>query len=259
MPLIVQLHGRGIDAIRFDLWTGLAGFATERGWAVALPAAVGEIWNDGRWTGTEVAEVDDIGFIDAVIVDAAARLPIDPRRVYLAGMSNGASMAGRYVCERPAGACAVAQVAGTAAESVVAGCQPGRPVPLLQIHGAVDRFAPYGGGRAAGPMARFFVRRRAEPMVGVDAWAEHWVRVNGAVPAPSVQHIGAATTIRRWSGATPRSDVEFIRIGDGGHTWPGARAWIAPIFGRVNRELDATAAIWSFFESHPGPPPEAAP
>ena len=252
MPLLIQLHGRGIDPVRFDLWTGMAGYASERGWAVALPAAVGEIWNDGRWSGTEIVAIDDVGFLDALIDDTARRFPIDRERVYVAGMSNGATMAARYVCERSARVAAVAQVAGTAAERAVATCWPERPVPILQIHGGADRFAPYAGGVAVGPMARMFLRRRAAPSVGVDAWAEHWVRANGADPSPRLERIGASTSIRRWSGPSSRSDVVFVRTEDAGHTWPGARTWIIPILGRVTRDFDATQTIWSFFEAHPG-------
>jgi len=96
-PLVVRLHGRGIDATRFDWWTGFSGLADEAGFLLAIPEAVGERWNDGRQIGP-TQEIDDVGFLAAVIEDVGARLPVDRTRVYLVGMSNGAAMAGRFAC-----------------------------------------------------------------------------------------------------------------------------------------------------------------
>ncbi|HEY5472890.1 MAG TPA: PHB depolymerase family esterase, partial [Candidatus Limnocylindrales bacterium] len=94
VPLVLELHGRGIDAVRFDQLTGFGVLADEAGFALALPNAVGEIWNDGRDAAPEGLGPDDIGYLIAVLDDVCARLPIDPRRIYVVGMSNGAAMAG---------------------------------------------------------------------------------------------------------------------------------------------------------------------
>jgi polyhydroxybutyrate depolymerase len=112
MPLVLELHGRDIDATQFDRMTGFGSLADEAGFVLALPNAVGEIWNDGRsespkWT----AKPDDVGYLAAVIDDAIARLPIDPPRIYVVVMSNGAVMAGRLACEL-ADRIALAHIAG---------------------------------------------------------------------------------------------------------------------------------------------------
>jgi len=99
VPLVVELHGRGIDAETFDRMTGFGALAHEEGFALALPNAVGEIWNDGRDEAPEGRRRDDVGYLTAVIDDAIARVPADPGRVYVVGMSNGAAMAGRLACE----------------------------------------------------------------------------------------------------------------------------------------------------------------
>lgn len=52
-----------------------------------------EIWNNGRYPGVEREGPDDVDYLLALIDDARTRLPIDPRRVYTMGMSNGATMA----------------------------------------------------------------------------------------------------------------------------------------------------------------------
>jgi poly(3-hydroxybutyrate) depolymerase len=53
VPLVLELHGRGINPSMFDRWTGFASLADEVGFVLALPSALGDIWNDGRYRGPE--------------------------------------------------------------------------------------------------------------------------------------------------------------------------------------------------------------
>jgi polyhydroxybutyrate depolymerase len=250
-PLLVQLHGRGIDAARFDLWTGFSALAHEAGFVLAMPEAVGEIWNDGRY-GAPTEEVDDVGFIGAVIEDVGARLSIDRGRVYLVGMSNGSAMAGRFACERPDLIAGIGQVAGTVGASVAAQARPSLPLPVISFHGTADRSAPYIGGRAGGLGRLLMMRHRAGPAVGVDEWAAFWRSVNGVGQSSEIETLGADVSVRRWRGSNPLSDLDFYRIEGGGHTWPGAgaRIWIPPIFGRISTTIDATRLIWEFLSVH---------
>jgi poly(3-hydroxybutyrate) depolymerase len=173
-PLLVELHGRGIDAVRFDRLTGFGSLAEEAGFALALPNALGEIWNDGRIPSAAWPIVpDDIGYLTAVIDDALARLPIDPRRIYVVGMSNGATMASHLACALSDRIAAFAQVAGTAGVDAAADCHPERPVPILNIHGTADDYAPYEGGIRHSLRARAILRA-AGPSVSVDGWAQFW-------------------------------------------------------------------------------------
>ena len=250
---MLELHGRGIDPVTFDRWTGYASLADEAGFVLARPAAVGEIWNDGRYRGAgwrAVEEVDDVGYLLGVVDDVCGRLPVDRARVYVVGMSNGAVMAGRLACEHAERLAGVAQVAGTAAVDVAATCRPAAPVPVLSIHGSADRFAPYEGGRSRGIRARLVLRRPAGPCVGVDDWARLWAGANGAGVDPEVEQLPPDTTIRRWHGPTPASDLVFYRVEGGGHRWPGERVWVPPILGRTTTAFDATRTSWAFLAAH---------
>lgn len=250
VPVVIELHGRGIPPASFDRWTGFSGMADVAGFALAMPGAIEEIWSDGRGIARRGPEPDDIGYLVDVIDDAIGRSGGDPARVYVVGMSNGATMAGRLATERPDRITAVAQVAGTAAASIVLGPHPARPVPILHIHGTADRFAPYAGGRPRGALARMLLRRPAGPAVGVDEWASWWVAGNGAGPEPEQRELPPDTVVRRWRGSSPDSDVVFYRIDGGGHTWPGMHGWSPPFLGRVGRGIDASSVIWSFFAAH---------
>jgi polyhydroxybutyrate depolymerase len=48
------------------------------------------------------------------------------------------------------------------------------------------------------------------------------------------------------------AEVEFITIAEAGHVWPGGPRILAErIAGKRTRKLNATDAIWEFFERHP--------
>jgi polyhydroxybutyrate depolymerase len=253
-PLVLQLHGRGGGGPWFDRIVGFIGLAERTGFVLAIPDAIEGVWNDGRFAADHrLGMADDVGYLTALVDDVLARTPIDPRRVYVFGMSNGAAMAGRLVCQRADRFAAVAQVAGTAAHVVAVECRPARPVPILQIHGAADRLAPYEGGRRRGLVARALLlgRGAASPSIGVDAWARFWVAANRASVEPVVTRILPDTTVRTWRGPTPASDVVFYRIDGMGHTWPGSRPGLPRMFGHTSRTIDATRVIWDFFAAHP--------
>jgi polyhydroxybutyrate depolymerase len=167
-PLVIALHGGGGTPASVDRLTGFYALADREGFVLAVPRGVGGHWNDGRPDApfrARIGDVDDVGFIDALIDHVASGGPIDPGRVYVTGMSNGASMAGRQAVERAPRLAAIGQVAGTASPDVVAGAQPACPVPVLQIHGTADPLVSYEGGTVRGPLGR-----RRGVVLGVEAW-----------------------------------------------------------------------------------------
>jgi len=250
-PLVLEIHGRGIDSVRFDELTGFGELASTAGFAVAMPSAVGEIWTDGRtppaqWAGIQ----DDVAYLAAVIDDAVAHRSVDPRRIYAVGMSNGATMAGRLACELRGRFAAIAQVAGTAATEIAAHCRPAA-MPILSIHGSADDYAPYEGGTRHSIRSRMVLRHASGPSVPVDDWARFWVDANGAADPPQVVKLPPDTTIRTWRGPDSATEVVFYKVEGGGHTWPGSR-WALPplLFGKTTRTFNATRVIWEFFASH---------
>ena len=70
VPLLVELHGRGIDPIAFDRWTGFRDLADREGFAVALPGSVGPIWNDGRFPELERSGVVATGTLNCFEISA---------------------------------------------------------------------------------------------------------------------------------------------------------------------------------------------
>jgi polyhydroxybutyrate depolymerase len=247
VALVVELHGRGIDPIRFDGLTGFRPLADEVGFVLALPAAVGEIWNDGR---DPLRSTDDVAYLDAVIEDACRRCPVDPGQVYLVGMSNGAAMAGRFALERAERIAGIGQVAGTAAASIAVQDRPIRSLGLIQIHGSRDEIAPYVGGSRRALRARLLVHRSLGASIGVDEWARLWVEALGGAETPESEMLVPDTTRRTWRDADGKPTVIFYRVAGAGHTWPSSKIKLPRfLFGRTTTTFDATRTIWEFLET----------
>jgi poly(3-hydroxybutyrate) depolymerase len=96
MPLVVVLHGAGSNGPSAAKRTQMNRKADEEGFVAAYPNAIKyrwiRLWNAGICCGPAVSEnVDDVGFIKAVIEDIESRYDIDPERIYVAanGLRNG--------------------------------------------------------------------------------------------------------------------------------------------------------------------------
>ena len=178
-PLVIQLHGGGGNGTGLDRLTRFHQLADRERFAVVSPDGFDRHWNDGRAADNRPG-VNDVGFVAALIDCLAGWLPIDRRRVYAVGISNGAMLTARLAAQLPDRIAAFAQVAGTVAEDAPVWWNPDRPVPLIQFHGDADVIVPYGGGAVTN-------RRRAGPnrgrVLGVDRWAELVAAHNGDLAA----------------------------------------------------------------------------
>lgn len=245
LPLVLALHGTGGTGRLMASLSGLSRLADERGFRVAYPQALGEpgnedpargaAWNAGPGLGCPShGTVDDVAFLTAVVDRVDRHGPVDPRRIYVAGFSNGGRMAYRLALAAPWVA-AIAVVAG----APVWGDPPARPVPTLAFHGTADRHIPYTGG--TGTQGR---RLPAPPMPEALA---RWAALMGCPEGPTRETLDAHR-LDLWTGGG--AEVGLWTVAGMGHAWPGGRAY-APTADRPVADLSAAHLIWAFFEAHP--------
>lgn len=260
LPLLLALHGGGGRAETMDDLAKLTGIADREGFLIAFPQGVAKNWNDGRrGTGSqaEKEDVDDVGFLRAVVEDAAARLAVDRRRVYATGISNGAMMSSRLACEAADVIAAVAPVVGTAPEGFQLTCKPGRPVPVIAFLSTDDPLVPFGGGQIEA-FVPFIKRGR---VVSADAFAAFWAQNNGCAaeaqvtPMPDrVQSDRSRVVLHEFGGCRDGATAALYVVEGGGHTWPGGKQYLTRwLVGRTNRDVSASELIWRFFADHPRP------
>ena len=247
-PLVLSLHGRTSQGKGQAQYTGFDAVADEGGFIVVYPDGVGRSWADGR--GTTPADrqgVDDVGFLTALVDHFIEKFGADGRRVYAAGMSNGAMMSYRLACERADRFAAIAPVAGQMSERLSASCAPSRPVSVIAFLGMEDPLVPFLGGPVKGNRG---------PVLSASGSREKWAAFNGCEGPPAVteepDRVPADGTRMRREAQGPcneGSEVVFYLAVGGGHTWPGGPVrFLQAVAGRTSQELDASRAIWAFFQ-----------
>jgi polyhydroxybutyrate depolymerase len=260
MPLLLVLHGGGGSGSNMEALT-LAQFnriADMYGVVVAYPDGVGGGWNDGRSTTRIQAikeGVDDVGFIRALVAHIAAQTPINHKRVYATGISNGGLMSFRLACDASDLFTAVAPVAANLSVELATECKPARMIPLAIMNGTDDPMMPWLGGDI-----RVLGTRRGEVLSAQDTF-ERWASIGDcALPNTHMKFdrdakktktnsLDQGTVITHVArDCTNFSELRLYEIIGGGHTWPGGYQYLSErIVGRVSHELNASNEIWKFF------------
>lgn len=244
VPLVLALHGIGLDASEMARISGLSAQADASGFVVAYPNGTGlqKSWNGGHCCGEAAKNnVDDVGFVRALIDELATLLSIDPARVYVTGFSNGAIMAYRLACQLSDRVAAVAPVSATQIREDQQACQPGRSVSVIHFHGTADRLNPYNGGTTAAGFQ----------FVPVEEAMGFWAGRNECPGQPKRSEAGKVRH-EVLGPCSQNSTVELYTITDGEHAWPGGEA-VNPQVGEPTHEISATPLMWEFFAAHPMP------
>lgn len=249
VALVIVMHGGGGSARSAIAQTGFDAEADRHGFIVAYPeGTAGPIgrfhtWNAGACCGVAVERgMDDVGFIRAMVAEIAAAHPIDPKRVYATGLSNGGMMAYRLGCEASDLFAAIAPVS---AVIVVAPCEPSFPVSLLHIHGTADRHVPIAGGVGEKSIVKI-------PYPPVERSVALWAAVDDCGKDPILSSPAPSVELRSYPLCTLGIAVDYYVIDGGSHAWPGGKR-MAKFLDEPTRLLDATPLIWQFFAAHPKP------
>src|SRR5262245_12638912 len=144
VPLVVDIHGWNSNADQQRALSGMRTLSNATGFLVAYPEGVNAAWNAKICCGNP--NLDDVGFIRAVVADVAAAGNVDPRRVYVTGLSNGGAMSQRLACDAADLFAAAAPMAFPLAYNPATGCQPSRSMPVLTVMGLTDMLVLYDGG-----------------------------------------------------------------------------------------------------------------
>lgn len=261
LPLVIALHGRGGKGRSMIILTRkeFNKLADKDGFIVVYPDGIEKNWNDGRMDEeandrAHRENIDDVGFISALIDFMIKDYKIDPGRVYVTGISNGAIMSYRLACEISGKIAAIAPVDGNIPRMVYKECSPAFPVSVLAVNNVNDPLVPYEGGEIYG----HFHRVKLGEVLSVAESVRFWVNRNGCSPEPVVNELpdkdpGDGTRINRWQYLNGKDGTEVIlySVEGGGHTWPGGIQYLpAKMIGKTSRDMDATEVIWSFFKRH---------
>jgi polyhydroxybutyrate depolymerase len=250
LPLVIVLHGGGATAKRVLAISDMCRKADKESFVVLAPNGTSikglpfYTWNAGNCCGyAQKHQVNDVGFIAALIDKLEAQGNIDPARVYVTGASNGGMMAYRLGCELSARIAAIAPVAACmdGHESY-----PDYPVSVMAFNGTADRTIRYDGGMGIAYISRFKVFSKPASYA-----ANFWVRHNGCAESPQLSNFGNIS-LAKFSGGRQGAEVVLCTIKGGSHCWPGGgRNWLWA--RQPSREISATDEMWRFFLRHHKP------
>ena len=239
-PLVLNLHGLTSNAIQQEFYGDFRPIADTAGFLICHPNGTVSVttgltfWNVGLAAGENV---DDVGFIEALIDSLSAKYNIDSKRIYSTGMSNGGFMSYLLACTSSRFA-AIASVTGSSTPLIDIKCKTAKAIPIMEIHGTADQTVPYNG------------------TTGIKAIPElvaFWANKNSCNPTPQIIAVpntnttdGATAEQHIYKTAAGRNLVEHFKVIGGAHTWPGASF---PI-GVTCQDFSASREIWRFFSQY---------
>ena len=242
LPLVFVLHGVGGSDQGMAKGTGMIPKADQENFIVVFPNGTGTPrgFNDVIFP-QPITTVDDLGFFRDMINRFEQRLSVDPKRIYVTGLSNGAFYTyqlGAELSDQLAGIAVVEGTIGTHEDgSSLVIPQPSAPVPVVIFHGEKDTTVPYNGGLSVGILHLNFFSV-------ADALA-FWNKNNGCTRPPVKQTLyNGNVQTEDFQGCTAGSEVLLYTIVNGVHEWPTPQD---------HAGFSGADAIWDFFSRHSRP------
>lgn len=246
VPVVIGFHGGETTNAIFARTSRLHILAEQENFLVVYPNGVNKHWNDGR--GTSNPDIDDVGFVTAIVEDLKSYRNIDTSRIYATGISNGAFMTQRLACELSDVIAAFSAVAGSMGVNLRASCQPSRPVSMMIINSPIDNFVLWNGGSMK--------KGKGGNILSIPELVEFWKRHNSCGEPEErtlpkrIANDKTKVVVRQHNGCREDTQLLFYTIEGGGHTWPSGADQPPWLVGPTSREMDATAEIWNFFKRH---------
>jgi polyhydroxybutyrate depolymerase len=154
VPLAVDMHGFSSNKGVQRAISGMQARSNAEGFIAVYPQGLFNSWNAGTCCGQAVAQnIDDVGFLRAMVAAVSAEANIDPRRIYATGLSNGGAMTQRLACEAADLFAAAAPMAFPIPFAPLSTCQPSRPIAVLMFMGLTDQLVSYA---TAGPSFQYW-------------------------------------------------------------------------------------------------------
>lgn len=244
MPMVMLLHGHAQNGKIIAHHTKFNEMSDREGFIAIYPDARSWAGRD-EWRAWDTdnglippgSKADDVGFLRKMIDQAESTYKIDPKRIYLAGLSNGGMMSFRAAGDLSDKIAAIAVVSGA-----MSGKEPPlkSPVSVLNIHGTYDGIVPYDGLKNVPESLAAIGLPKFKSM---DYATKFWSEQNKISNPPIVLQNGNVTE-RKFINPDSGAEVNETTIAGDYH---------------VPSDIDAvTGQIWKFFAAHPKPTGETS-
>lgn len=243
------LHGLGGVP---DEYMDVSSIADQSGWIIVAPQALGcsvfgyglgNTWNVDMtlsmsgMTASLNADVDDVGWLMAVLDSVEERYTIDADSVFFMGFSMGAFMSHRMAIEHGDRINAIATMSGLITTANASKVPTGSP-RVIHFHGTSDNVVSYSTGGVL--MPTLVAGLNAEQTV---AW---WAEKDGCIAEPQYLYydnlVDDGLTFERFNYFDSNNEpvVAFVKINGGEHDWYD-----------VGYDISCTREAYNFFVGCP--------
>ncbi len=248
LPIVIVLHGGLGNGRHVADQTGLINYVDKDKFIAVFPDGKDTHWNDGR--STTSSGLDDVAFLRELITNIVKKSAGDPKRVFIAGISNGGMMALRMGCDAADVVTAIGAVAANMPADLVDRCRPTRPVPVVLFNGTKDQIVPWSGGHVA--TSKVYDTPGGDVISSIDTFGM-WSRLDGCGEQTIDTIPGTHVNRHASKGCRSGSEVTLYAIDGGGHNWPGRvpqSRFERAIGGFVTTEISATVLLIQFFRQY---------
>ena len=242
-PVVIALHGRLGKGRQMEKSSLFNPIADENDVIMVYPDGYKKSWNDGRGEGPAADDnIDDVGFINALINLIIGDYGVDDSRVYVCGMSNGGFMSMRLAHELNDRIAAFGSVTGSLGTNYNGVLD--QPVPVMLIAGTEDPLVPYTGGEVADSDTY---------SIGFEDLLDYYATNNSCITLdvqqlPQVNDDGVNTEKWVYSDCDNNAKCILFKNIGAGHTWPSGNSSLSEnTVGKESSEIDASRELMNFF------------
>lgn len=208
--LLIALHGSGDNGANFQAGAELQSKIPED-MVVAYPTAAKGNWAEGcNCNIADRLQINDLGFIEALIEEVADRYSVAPQRTYALGYSQGGLFAYRLGCAMSDKISSVVAISAPMSEPLSWACRTDHPTSVMAIHGRRDNVLPWAG-----------TDNGALSLLSAPETALFWKEKRSCGDSITSRHrSGTATVVgTEWNDCEEGSKVHLYEMTDGVHAW----------------------------------------
>ena len=237
IPLVLDLHGYGSPVVLGlsgeRLVSGMDRIAQDNGVIVAWPQGIKNAWNSIPSSELKVDDIDDVGFLLALVEEIKQVVNVDSSRIYIMGISNGGAMAQVVACEASQTFAAASTVAFQF-PMIPEDCNLELPLPMISFHAPTDTLVRFDGGSQGLPNGGLSAPE------SYDAWSD----INGCIDDSVVYFEKGNSSCEMRSSCADDVEVAFCTIDGKGQLLGGHLTYIN------NDKVNLSEKIWDLFSRY---------
>lgn len=215
------------------------------------PNGKSQYWNDCAYNDKEIlksSSADDVGFVVKAVDYTINNVKVNPKKIYVSGVSNGGMMAMRMAIETDKFAAVSCFFTNLPEESECVGKPEKTPVFLMNA--TRDSIVPYLGGKNKKNRKEYLSSQRT---------IEYWFLTNGFYghnpnkirTNNSNKRDSSHIVMKRYGLPKSRSHIEYYTIVKGDHHVPSKKdkfLFILGFYRKRNRDVEANKLAWEFMK-----------